>query len=91
MATLAQLQTWLTNVQTSIDTISTQMAQSVSRSGRATMLLQIESLQKREAKLQQMIAAAQGQYQPVGVRFRQVPGAGVTAFDPMHNYLGPRI
>ena len=38
-----------------------------------------------------MIAAAQGAYQPVGVRFKQVPGAGVTAFDPMHNYMGPRL
>ena len=61
------------------------------RSGRQATVLDLPALQKREKDLMQQIAAAQGAYQPVGVRFKQVPGAGVTALDPEHNYVRPVV
>ena len=91
MADLTQLQSDLAGVQATIRNIVANGVSSVGRSGRQATVLDLPALQKREKDLMQQIAAAQGAYQPVGVRFKQVPGAGVTALDPEHNYVRPVV
>ena len=91
MADLTELQSDLAGVKATIRNIVANGVSSVGRSGRQATVLDLPALQRREKDLMQQIAAAQGAYQPVGVRFKAVPGAGVTAFDPEHNYMGPGI
>ncbi|MGD0999490.1 MAG: hypothetical protein ABSA67_02220 [Candidatus Brocadiia bacterium] len=91
MADLTELQSDLAGVKATIRNIVANGVSSVGRSGRQATVLDLPALQRREKDLMQQIAAAQGAYQPVGVRFKEVPGAGVTAFDPEHNYMGPGI
>jgi hypothetical protein len=91
MADLAELQSDLAGVQASIRNIVANGVSSVGRSGRQATVLDLPALRAQKKDLMQEIAAARGAYQPVGVRFKNPPGAGVTAFDPMHNSMGPRL
>ena len=91
MADLTELQSDLAGVKATIRNIVANGVSSVGRSGRQATVLDLPALQRREKDLMQQIAAAQGAYQPVGVRFKQAPGQGVTATDFEHNYEGPAI
>jgi hypothetical protein len=89
MADLAELQSDLAGVRAAIRNIVNNGVASLSRSGRAAQMLELKALREQKKDLMQEIAAATGAYRPVGVRFKEVPGAGITAFDPEHNYMGP--
>ena len=91
MADLAQLQADLAGVEATMRNIIANGVSSVGRSGRQATVLDLPALRAQKKDLMQEIAAARGAYQPVGVRFKNPPGAGVTAFDPEHNYMGPGI
>jgi hypothetical protein len=88
MADLTELQSDLAGVKATIRNIVANGVSSVGRSGRQATVLDLPALRAQKKDLMQEIAAARGAYQPVGVRFKQVPGAGVTALDPEHNYMG---